>query len=306
MGRATSYAFGGVGFSVQASETVVEVSARPDNQFTIEGAADPSALTDVRLALERLASQSSTPGFKVQIQNTPPTHSGFGSKTSLILSVLEAASLAADLSISRHELVALSGRGGASGIGVNSYFVGGMVWDYGHPIQEVDELLPSSLRRPTDLPLRAQTTAFPACWRILLALPSGNHVSGSDEARFFRESTPVKRADALNVIACVHHGVIPAVLSARLPDLQVALKTIQGIGMKRLEVERQPGSAALLKELQVLGFACGMSSLGPLVYAVVHAADQESKREFIHQCALKTAHYLGCFRAGEGREVLSG
>lgn len=306
MGRVTGYAFGGIGISVDACKTVVDACERADGRVTIGGEADVRTIDQVRLALERLKAQGDVGGVNVEIQSTPPSHCGFGSKTSLLLSALEAASLAAGLSLTKGELTVLSGRGGASGVGVNSYFAGGVVWDYGHPNDEVDELLPSSLRDPDNPPLNAGGVCFPNNWRILLALPDGENVSGPSEAEFFRASTPIPIMETLNVIASVHHGVIPAVLSARLPDLKYALDTIQSVGMKRLEITRQPKSATLLEELRRIGFACGMSSLGPLVYAVIDKLDAEGERLFAATCAQMSTTYLGCHRSGNGREITRG
>jgi beta-ribofuranosylaminobenzene 5'-phosphate synthase len=56
-----------------------------------------------------------------------------GSKTALLLSMIEALSLLAGCDLSPSKLVELSGRGGTSGVGVSSYFSGGMIFDLGRP-----------------------------------------------------------------------------------------------------------------------------------------------------------------------------
>ena len=71
------------------------------------------------------------------------THVGMGSGTAIRLGVLEGLFCINQRTMSRKELIQESNRGGTSGIGINTYFSGGLVLDLG--VQNNDDVfLPSS------------------------------------------------------------------------------------------------------------------------------------------------------------------
>lgn len=268
MSGATGRRFGGAGFMVTAPQTVVTV--RRANRPAIEWDADVSARD--RMDLEKLvAGVSATAGrpFSVTVEQHPPMHVGCGTKTTLLLSVLAAVNALADMGWSTLDMQQLSGRGGASGIGVHGFFGGGFLVDVGHP-RSADSLRPSSAVTPDSVPLISSRAAMPPEWRILLIRPKVGVVreAGAEES-FFRANTPLPAAEALEAIAAVYHGLLPAVLSEDLPTFGYGLRQLQDIGFKRRELLGQPAVVGeLLKALREAFPAAGMSSMGPLLFAI--------------------------------------
>lgn len=80
------------------------------------------------------------------IQEMPPQHCGLGSKTSLLLSVVKLAFIINDIPVTPEEIVYFSGRGGTSGIGINTFFSGGIITDSGHDEDSPRNFAPSSSR----------------------------------------------------------------------------------------------------------------------------------------------------------------
>src|SRR6187397_3143910 len=70
--------------------------------------------------------------FRVSLLTDIYEHVGLGTKTAVILGALQAAAIASGYKVSRAELQLLSGRGGASGVGIHAFFIGGLVIDAGH------------------------------------------------------------------------------------------------------------------------------------------------------------------------------
>ena len=77
--------------------------------------------------------------FTCVIEGSIIPHCGFGSSTMLYLSVTEALLRLNGIKYDREQLVRDSGRGGTSGIGINTYFEGGFICDIG--IKNIDEIL---------------------------------------------------------------------------------------------------------------------------------------------------------------------
>jgi beta-ribofuranosylaminobenzene 5'-phosphate synthase len=105
-------------------------------------------------------------------------------------------------------------------------------------------------------------------------LPDGNRRSGQSEVRFFNRNTPIPSDEVKEVLSLVYHGLVPAVLTEDLILLSRALKAIHKVGFKRRELDGQSlPTQDLLSRLQAIqGCASGMSSMGPLVYAITREA----------------------------------
>jgi beta-ribofuranosylaminobenzene 5'-phosphate synthase len=101
-------------------------------------------------------------------------------------------------------------------------------------------------------------------------LPDGLRRSGQSEVRFFSRNTPIASDEAKEVLSLVYHALVPAVLTDDLHLLSQTLKAIHQVGFKRREVKGQSlATQDLLSRLQAIqGCASGMSSMGPLVYAI--------------------------------------
>jgi beta-ribofuranosylaminobenzene 5'-phosphate synthase len=111
---------------------------------------------------------------------------------------------------------------------------------------------------------------MPPSWQILLLRPQVGVVrEAGAEASFFQENTPVPPGEVLEAIAAVYHGLLPAVLSDDLEAFGHWLRQLQDVGFKRRELLGQPTEVRdMLKVVQEMFPAAGMSSMGPLLFAI--------------------------------------
>jgi beta-ribofuranosylaminobenzene 5'-phosphate synthase len=299
LGNATGRRYGGGGFSIDGNST--EVSAILTRADEVEGfdLIDDDARRDVDRVLSAFrSSRADLPPIRVSIRRVPPQHVGFGSKTALLLAVLSAANLETAAGLTQVQLQRLSGRGGTSGVGINLFFEGGFVCDLGHRNRDDRSFQPSSFSNTAEIPPIACRLNFPEIWRVSLILPPGKRLAGASEGSFFRESTPLARNEVLEAIAAMYHGVLPAVITADPELLGLALGKLHKTGFKRLELEAQSEEVKqTYYRLSVIkGVAIGLSSLGPLLYAVTHADDSEAIGSVEDWCMENDARFLGTFR----------
>jgi beta-ribofuranosylaminobenzene 5'-phosphate synthase len=268
LSKTTYRIFGGIGFAVGPS-TVVR--AKPAQAISVSSRVDidDRDFQDVRAALHRLCARDSQSGVAVEVLSRPPVHVGLGTKTALILASLAASAFVLDREPSKQLLQTLSRRGGTSGIGIHTFFSGGIVIDAGHPGFGRTELLPSSMHAPDSPPPCVVQVQGPPQWVVTLALPPGKRVAGGAERTFFLRETPIPPDESLRTLALVYHGCLPAILNADLDTLGAAVTEISQVGFKAREIDSQPAAVQqLLTRLRAECPVVGMSSMGPLLYMI--------------------------------------
>jgi beta-ribofuranosylaminobenzene 5'-phosphate synthase len=264
---ATPRTFGGLGFMVDKPTTVV--SAWPDSAVTIVGPPDLQASSRqyIQQKVQDLIAAYPGRGVTVSIRTTIPEHVGLGSKTAMTLAALTAAARATERPVDALHLQRLSSRGGASGVGIHGFFTGGFVVDAG--TLGAVPLLPSSFQRPTKVPTLIRAIQMPEEWIVTLILPPGIKVAGEAESNFFRRVTPIPRAEVLEQIALAYHGLIPAVIDDDLATFGKSLKNFSSFGLKAREISGQGDLvSATIASLERVSPCVGMSSMGPLVFAI--------------------------------------
>jgi beta-ribofuranosylaminobenzene 5'-phosphate synthase len=283
LGSATRRRYGGAGIVV--GSPVVEVIAEPG--------------TGIRTGFEKLdqlghqsiaAAIARIPGldqqkFNVHLRRVPPQHVGLGTKTTLTLSVLRALSSVAGIAADQEELQSWSGRGGASGIGVNAFFQGGFIVDGGHPRTDVP-YRPSSGVEPATVPPIICRCDFPEEWVINLILPEGINYAGGAELSFFERNTPIDSGEVLATLASVYHAVAPGITTKDFSLFREGVLEMMAGGFKRREIEGQTANVrGLLQELQRSAeVAAGMSSMGPLLFAITPDGGCVANRQIMQIC----------------------
>lgn len=267
--------YGGVGFFADKPRTVVRSSPHDKFELRAGGIVDATVLADVEAHLSAIKASLPAAGAQIEIVQMPPSHCGFGSKTSLLMATLSAIFKMVGLKVPPRELVELSGRGGTSGVGINGFFTGGFVFDGGHQRAAAASFLPSRARlrfRPP--PLTARLPA-PEAWSLILLHVPGKRLEGQQEVEFFERNTPIPVGEVHEVLALVYHGVLPAVAEANHELLALAVKGIQKTGFKKREIENQGDDvrAALEHLNSTPRVAAGLSSLGPLIYIILADTD---------------------------------
>jgi beta-ribofuranosylaminobenzene 5'-phosphate synthase len=202
---------------------------------------------------------------RIQISGQMPSHYGFGSATAIRLATLEAIAAVAGKSVDRADIVRASARGGTSGIGVTTYFDGGLVFDVGVKASQLASLPSSSVEGARASPLII-TRFDMSKWKIGICIPLDiKPQTEKQEIAFFKRSCPIPAA-ATNEI--LYHVVYGAIASAREHDFDgfcAAINAIQRCNWKGLERKLYGEQLySLEKTIYALGArAVGMSSLGP-------------------------------------------
>jgi beta-ribofuranosylaminobenzene 5'-phosphate synthase len=257
---------------------------------------DESARQDINKIVNALRARFRG-GFSATLEMGPHQHIGLGTKTSLLLSLIAAIAKLKKLTLSNLEIQKLSGRGGASGVGINLFFCGGVVWDGGHPVAEGLSFSPSSVSAATETPPLIARWTFPHQWLVGLILPDRATFYGEKELAFFKAATPIAADQTLKTMSAVYHGLIPAFALADIGLLKKSLQEIHSVGFKQKEVHAQTGrTIKALETLQSLTrVAVGMSSLGPLLYCIFQKDDLESRTELETLSRKIGADFLGAF-----------
>ena len=243
------------------------LTAEKADELTVHGAdAYRSRIESIHATLR---SRWPLGGAELTFSETIPAHSGLGSGTQLTLALIHALTALYDVSISQEDAVALSARGGASGIGVYAFYKGGFLVDGGHKFPDRKKAFaPSSASPdvgPGPLLLRHD---FPN-WEILLVMPNGSHISGREELELFQSLCPMPAGAAMYVCHELIMRLLPAIAEKDLRAFASSLDSMQEVGWKKAELDAQEPVArktmSFLRDHGALGVA--MSSWGPTIVA---------------------------------------
>ncbi len=291
MGFASARSYGGIGFAIE--KPCVEIEVRRSSQTKLFGfdAIDSAANQQVKRIAAKLHGEGR--GFRATLKTMPPQHVGFGTKTALLLGLIAGVSQLFGKSMNKRNMQLMSGRGGASGIGINTFFEGGVIWDAGHVLPKGSSLQPSSASLTGRIAPRIARLRFPAEWQVALMLAQETPIAGQFEEEFFQTNTPTPRVEALESIATLCHGVLPAIYERDLAALARSLVRLHQIGFKKRELAaRTRRTRSLLAALQERSHAAGMSSLGPLIYLITERGRGQLK-DAKQVCAQLGATFIG-------------
>jgi beta-ribofuranosylaminobenzene 5'-phosphate synthase len=306
LGNATPRRYGGAGLLLNCLPVEVSVERGPESLIGLE-LLDRRGQSDIMAAIERMRKTLPIKPARVTIRRMPPQHVGLGTKTALTLALLRAREVHSDLQLKTSQLQRVSGRGGVSGVGIHGFFKGGFIVDAGHIANPESGFVPSSYREDFQIPPLAVRTSIPKGWRFALFLPPGHRYSGAQELSFFRSNTPLTKSEVKETIALVYHGIIPAVVQGDIGALKLALRATHRYGFKRRELQGQTDSVRrLFRDLdRVPECAIGMSSMGPVVYAVMRGHSAELLAEIESRARRYDARLLAvCAGRNRGHEVV--
>lgn len=262
---------GGLGFAVEKPSLQICVSRSAE--FALQDRrALPFAKGEILRINETIAKQKAAIKAKwniaVEINGDMPTHFGFGSSSAVRLACVEALYLINEATPNREELVLASGRGGTSGIGINSYFEGGLIVDLGRKSEE-DYFRPSQLAESRrNVPLMMQRLEMPD-WEVGICIPKHiRNKSEREEVDFFARTCPLDSSEVHEILYHVVYGLYAAVRERDKETFCDALKAIQGCAWKRAEREQYGKELSDIEErlYEAGAEAVGMSSLGPSLF----------------------------------------
>lgn len=262
--------YGGLGVALALPDVLVRARCDRGRHVSIHGL-DPDRAANLAARLE----SAGVSGVDVRLVHAPSHHVGLGSGTAVSLAVVEAAALCKGMLLSPQDVVRVSGRGGTSGIGVNTYFTGGVIADAGH--KAGGEFGPSSSTTPATAPRLLFRLSWPPEWVIILATLGRVHVSGVEERRFFRSHGYLDRGDASDAAMALLLEVPAAITDHDFGGFREALRASRTAGFKRREIEAQPLARALMERFEDhSGIAATLSSFGPTVF---FACSDETARD---------------------------
>jgi beta-ribofuranosylaminobenzene 5'-phosphate synthase len=261
---------GGIGFSVTAPEGVIsamrsERFALVDERrrgFTSDEVAQIGNLVDEAVATDNLSSSIS-----VKIGGDMLTHVGMGSGTAFRLAIIEGLYILNGNPRGAEHLVRQSGRGGTSGIGITTYFSGGLVLDVGLSGESFD-FLPSSRSRSAMIPMALPVVKMPE-WPLCICLPrSIRPKSQSEEVEFFRRVLPLEPNASFQAAYEALFGVYAAAAEADFRAFCRAVNAMQKTAWKSAEWKEYGEPLQRIgQRLAGVGADCvGMSSLGPMTF----------------------------------------
>ena len=269
---------GGIGFAI--TRPFLEVVSAEDADFSLiderklglSNSEKSRLIACLKIAKEKYALKHS---ISVSISGDSITHHGFGRGTAIRLACLESLMLLNGRVASNDDLIRLSGRGGTSGIGIHTYFSGGLVIDLGRKHVGGLHIPSTQVDGAFSKPLLLQQTQMPD-WDIGICIPSQIDVlSEEDEKAFFRKVCPILESEAHRAVYYSITGVYAAVRENDKPVFEASIRMLQECAWKRAEREEhgQP-LVNLERELYKAGAnAVGMSSLGPSLFFLADDID---------------------------------
>ncbi len=274
----TAFSPGGIGFVVAAFPLVLTASRSDDVQLRGFEYLDTFALQDIQRLTSKLRH---TFGFSLDLEllSAPPQHIGLGSKTLLLSSIVAANCALTKERINVEQRQLLTGRGATSGVGLHSFFMGGLVWDGGHRTPAITAgLQPSSYSSPVSPPLLLANWKL-SDWKVALIIPEGNRLNSTAERQIFHDHATFPEGHQGDLWASVFNGFLPAIVSGNEPALAKSLIAIHSVGFKAAELQAQSEEVKLMyTKFTLEGLACGLSSMGPTLY-ILFRSNQE---DFIH------------------------
>ena len=267
---------GGIGFAISGPRATVKVEkgtglSIEDHRDLALNSREIETLSN--LVLTVCSENGLDYKLRVSIHGGLKTHVGMGSGTGIRLAILEGIFRLNGRKIDRSALILASKRGGTSGVGINTYFDGGLILDLGVP-QDNLPLGPSSVGTPARIPIALPRVAMPA-WPMCLCLPNGvTPKTQNQEVEFFDRVAPIRPAESFEAGYHSLVGVYAAAIERNIDHFCKAINYMQLSEWKRQEWA-QYGSdlqevALSIKELGAESI--GMSSLGPLLFCI---GDQE-------------------------------
>lgn len=263
---------GGIGFSInKPSMTCVfshsEDFAIYDNRKTPLNIEEQAKLRKHLNALRQKYGCKNA--FECTIEGEIIPHCGFGSSTMLYLSATEALMVLNNIMYDREKLVMESGRGGTSGIGINTYFEGGFICDIGvKNMHDQSTIAPSSITHNASKPLVMYRHDMPQ-WKMGICISKRiQTLSEVQEVSFFNEVNSIGQREINEILYHAIYGIVASVEESDQETFNQAIKNIQGTQWKLLERSNYGSEIANVEQILYQNGAksVGMSSMGPLLF----------------------------------------
>jgi beta-RFAP synthase len=292
--------FGSIGLVVEGFAAEVSLARAAADERRADGPAAAAELDRAAACVERLRERTGRRApLALRLRRVLPAHAGFGSGTQLALAVGRAFAVLHGIEASALQLAAWLGRGRRSGIGIAGFDTGGLIVD-GGPRADGTPALPLA------------RIAFPAGWRVLLALdPARRGLSGGAERTALAALPVLPRSAAADLCHQVLMRVLPGAAAAEFEPFAAGVNRVQQVLAEHF-APAQGGSAwtspAVGRLMQWIAAtrgdcaAIGQSSWGPTGFAIVPSAEaahllaDDARRAGVVDAALELRCVAGCNR----------
>jgi beta-ribofuranosylaminobenzene 5'-phosphate synthase len=254
--------FGSLGLSLE--NPVTEIEACLSDVLKIEGAIGIKSRESITKIIQNMQNEfnlQTSCNFK--FSRFIPSHVGFGSGTQMALSVVALISKLYGLNLEQRQIAHFSGRGARSGVGLGTFFQGGLVVDAGRG-------------EKTTIPPVIARLDFPEDWRILLIYDKNQiGINGQTEHQAF--STLPEFPSSLAGELCRHVLMqgLPAIYEQDLDSFGSTVRALQVATGEHFS-GAQGGLYASKNVEEVLNFleknavkCLGQSSWGPTGFAIL-------------------------------------
>lgn len=259
---------GGVGFGITAPRLTLAFAPHPTVDLSALASCGyfPAEIASLTKRLERLMGpRQFARGLRLADAQLPERHTGFGTGTAVALASLESLFLFNDLSVSPEILRAHCGRGGASGIGLSSYFTGGFIFDAGRRFDPAPIVGSDATDEVGEPPLEMARLDM-ANWPMgVLVPPAASAISLEQEQSFFFRQLPLPAADVFEITYHALFGVLVAVQSCDYDAFCTSINALQRCAWKRAEIDLH-GETVRTCAAHLASIGCdavAMSSIGP-------------------------------------------
>jgi beta-ribofuranosylaminobenzene 5'-phosphate synthase len=263
---------GGIGFSISDPKFYLKFAKA--EKFRLEDCRklpfNNSEIERIRFKIEQIRKEynfSST--IFCQLSGSSLTHYGFGAGTATYLACIEALFLINGYSYNEDLLKKISSRGGTSGIGINTYFKGGFVFDAGISNNRSEKIAPSSIMtKRKNLPLVLNHITLPD-WKLGIVLPEEiQNLTELEEIEFFKNTCPIKKEFVESILYESVYGVLCSLIQE---DFNIFCESVRNIQETKWKLEERSLYGEELKVIENEIYnsgakSVGMSSLGPGLY----------------------------------------
>ncbi len=279
---------GGIGFAIDEPKWEICVGRDISNSKLN---VDLEFENEIEKLKSRFIARFKLPDFTITIPTKIESHIGLGSKTALLLGIGKATSKLFELGLSPSEIAIEAKRGGTSGVGYWASQKGGVVWDAGRRFpRDKSTFLPSSYSssRPPKLITSFDLNDYYIChFRY-----AKKGVFGKVELAIFKDNCPLSHDSTRELLSVISGVLVPSLLSSCDDGVQLALKSIQELGMKKIEWSHQDSETLKFKkywESLDTNIALGLSSMGPTMYCLTKKPERIKK--IISKYPFKPIHY---------------
>jgi len=214
--------YGSIGLAVNTHSTAMRFTFGDTFQVTGVDAASPNAQRISALCEQFFSSlgqhvDQASAAPQIEVSALIPEHAGLGSGTQLAITVGTGLCKLYGIEATTADIAFAMGRGKRSGIGINTFDLGGFVVDGG-------------LTEQSSTPPVLSRMHFPEEWRIIMVMdPQQQGVHGEQEQIAFRDLPTFPKSSSQQICHLTLMQLLPALAEKNIDDFGHAVTEIQGL-----------------------------------------------------------------------------